>query len=131
MTLFAPQLAQAPGKKLLAFQLPELQYSTYHAAIPQRKTPIWMLEPTARKRAWIISLPAEFAPEHIPNATGFKQDSTEYSLKIAHNAASQTLVAEENSIITDRLIPAADYPSFRAGVFTRAGAAKTWLIMKK
>ncbi|RKZ30159.1 hypothetical protein DRQ33_08100, partial [bacterium] len=41
MNLSVPQLAQTAGKKLIAFQIPELIYSSTSVSIPERETPIW------------------------------------------------------------------------------------------
>jgi len=129
--LFAPELAQSAGEKLLAFQLPRLEYKPSSYGQPTRKTPIWFWSPQKRQTVWIVELPPKFKPKYIPEPVTITLDSMNYSLNITYEDKSNTLIAIADRIFTDRFIPAESYPQLRDAMFRWANISKNWIIMEK
>ena len=127
----APKLAQKAGAKMLAFQIPLLRYSTYTVGLPERKTPMWLPDPLVHERVWIITIPKKFNPYHIPQNIEAKLDSALYELKFEYEKSGNKIVVREKDIRTDKLIPPNEYESYRNLIFTKASAAKHWLILER
>jgi len=127
----APKLAQLVGKKLIAFQLPELKYGAYGFGLSKRRTPIWKPSPEVLDRVWIIKLPDDFEPYYIPEPVSIKLDSMRYNLKIEYDSRNSTLTAIERSSFSGRLVLPSKYPAFREGIFSRAQSAKNWILLEK
>ncbi len=127
----APSLAQTAGKKLLAFQVPELEYKAGGFGQPTRNTPIWHSSPSVNDRVWIIKLPEKYEPDYIPEPLSIKLDSLKYDLTFNYDKGNRTLTVTEHSERTDRFVPAEDYPELRAAMFQRAKASKKWIVLEK
>ena len=129
--LSVPQLAQSAGKKLLAFQFPDLEFKPSAYGQPQRQTPIWFNPPVLAERVWIVKLPEKFEPQYIPQDFSFSIDSIKYSLSFKYDKTRHAVIATEHKEFADRLFPAEDYPQLRAAMFRRSQATKSWVILKK
>jgi len=129
--IFAPNLAQTAGKKLLAFQIPGLEYNAGGFGQPMRKTPIWHSTPSVYNCIWIIKLPEKYKPDYIPEPLSIKLDSLTYDLSFKYDKVSRSLTVIEHSERTDRFVPVDDYQKLRAAMFQRAKGSKKWIVLEK
>jgi len=115
--------------KLLVFQLPGLDYSTWGIGKSSREWPVWFDSPFRGVHKIEIELPKGYRVYHIPNDTLVSADSVSYSANF--EVEKRELIFSDDYSRERLSFPPEMYPVFQDSRRVQAAISSSWIVLQK
>ena len=117
------------GEKLMAFHLPNLEYSAQDVGKQTRVHPLDWSSRTRTTNRYTLRLPEGFTVYHLPDDVSY--DIPLLSYTAGFETKDGTIVFTDEYLRRHIEAPAEIYPEFKKGIETRAKLSKEWIVLER
>ena len=117
------------GEKLMAFHLPNLEYSAQEVGKPTRVHPLDWSSRAQTTNRYTLRLPEGFTVYHLPGDVAY--DIPLFSYTAGFETKDGVVVFTDEYRRHHIEAPAETYPEFKKGIETRAKLSKEWVVLER